>query len=87
MTVVDSETPTQSSASGHVFLVYASLLSKLSPCSLFPAGLSVLYVFLFLVAFFAFAPLVIFGFSRHGGSEPCVERRFREIRTDGVEKR
>jgi hypothetical protein len=55
MTVVDSETPTQSSASGHVFLVYASLLSKLSPCSLFPAGLSVLYVFLFLVAFFAFA--------------------------------
>ena len=36
-----SRVATQSSASGHVFLVYASLLSKLSPYSLFPAGLSV----------------------------------------------
>jgi hypothetical protein len=45
-------------------------------------------VFLFLVAFFAFAlSSRCRGFSRHGGSEPCVERRFREIRTDGVEKR
>ena len=89
MTVVDSETPTQSSASGHVFLVYASLLSKLSPCSLFPAGLSVSCMCSFFSSLSSLFALSFRcrGFSRHGGSEPCVERRFREIRRDGVEKR
>ena len=87
MTVVDSETPTQSSASGHVFLVYALTLfalalssqfavlviSELSPCLLFPAGLSCMCSFFSSLSSLLLFPADAAGSLVLGGREPCVE--------------